>query len=55
MGARPSKPLKVLTNGDPALLYLENIEAAQVFEADLSRIPRNELRTRARRVVAAPA
>jgi hypothetical protein len=28
------------------LLYLENISAATIFDADLTRIPRNELRTR---------
>ena len=46
MEARPSKPRKILATGDASLLYLENMEAAELFGADLSRIPRNEQRTR---------
>lgn len=40
---RPSAPIKL---GDTDLLYLENLEAAERFAADTSRIPRNGLRYR---------
>jgi hypothetical protein len=46
MDRLPAKPKKVIALGDPALLYLENMEAAEQFGVELSRIPRNELRTR---------
>lgn len=42
----PSRPEGELELGDPALLTMENRAAAAHFNADLTRIPRNELRTR---------
>jgi DNA (cytosine-5)-methyltransferase 1 len=54
LDTRPERPKKVLELGDRALLYLENIAAAERFGADLTRIPRNALRRRdAARSVAA--
>jgi DNA (cytosine-5)-methyltransferase 1 len=46
LGLRPGRPTKSLRLGDQELLYLENLAAAERFDADLTRIPRNELRTR---------
>lgn len=42
----PSRATRLVELGDPALLKLENLEAAAHFDADLTRIPRNELRKR---------
>jgi DNA (cytosine-5)-methyltransferase 1 len=52
MGIEPAKPKKAIGLGDPSLLYLENMEAAEQFGVDLSRIPRNELRRRSLDIVA---
>ncbi|MDQ4144699.1 MAG: DNA cytosine methyltransferase [Actinomycetota bacterium] len=46
LALNPPRPERVLDLGDPALLYLENIEAAERFDADPARMPRNELRRR---------
>jgi DNA (cytosine-5)-methyltransferase 1 len=46
LGISPAKPDHEVELGDRGLLYLENLAAAKQFEADLSRIPRNSLRTR---------
>lgn len=46
LGTEPRRPSKTLECGDPALLYLENIPAAAMFDADITRIPRNALRSR---------
>jgi DNA (cytosine-5)-methyltransferase 1 len=42
----PSQAIKTVDLGAPSLLTLENLEAAAHFDADLTRIPRNELRKR---------
>ena len=46
----PSKPSVAVALGDPALLSMENLQAAQRFGADAARMPRNALRLRAGRV-----
>ncbi len=48
MALNPPQPEQTIDLGDPALLYLENLEAAERFGADLDRMPRNALRTRKR-------
>jgi DNA (cytosine-5)-methyltransferase 1 len=42
----PSRPSPAIELGDPWLLVMENLQAAEHFSADLTRIPRNELRSR---------
>lgn len=44
--AKPERPTNAIKLGDPELLYLENVEAAKKFGADMSRIPRNSQRAR---------
>ncbi len=46
LGTAPRHPEQQLALGSPDLLTLENLQAAEFFGADLSRIPRNALRTR---------
>jgi DNA (cytosine-5)-methyltransferase 1 len=46
LGQHARKPRKSIECGDPALLYLENIPAAAMFDADMTRIPHNSQRTR---------
>jgi DNA (cytosine-5)-methyltransferase 1 len=46
LGRTPSRPHGEIELGDPALLTMENRAAAAHFDADLTRIPRNELRIR---------
>jgi DNA (cytosine-5)-methyltransferase 1 len=46
LGQRATRPRKAIELGDPALLYLENVPAAAMFDADMTRIPRNAQRTR---------
>ena len=46
LGVRPNRPTRPIESGSQELLYLENIPAAAMFDADLTRIPRNELRRR---------
>jgi DNA (cytosine-5)-methyltransferase 1 len=53
LGRSLSRPSKSLRLGDQELLYLENISAAARFDADLTRIPRNALRTRSEDVALA--
>lgn len=48
LGAAPRRPTKPIELGEPELLYLENVGAAKMFDADLTRIPRNALRARRR-------
>jgi DNA (cytosine-5)-methyltransferase 1 len=47
------KPRRSMECGDPALLYLENIPAAAMFDADMTRIPRNSQRTHTTKTQAA--
>lgn len=44
----PLPPQQEIELGDPSLLYLENLEAADRFGADRERMPRNALRKRKR-------
>jgi DNA (cytosine-5)-methyltransferase 1 len=46
LAVEPSRPSRIAELGDANLLYLENLSAAKEFGADLTRIPRNGLRTR---------
>lgn len=46
LGLTPARPAKPLELGDPKLLYLENLAAAEIFDADVTRMPRNALRRR---------
>lgn len=46
LGANPNRPSTLTELGSSELLYLENLAAAAMFDADLTRIPRNALRTR---------
>jgi DNA (cytosine-5)-methyltransferase 1 len=46
LGRQARKPRRAIELGDPALLYLENVPAAAMFDADMTRIPRNAQRTR---------
>jgi DNA (cytosine-5)-methyltransferase 1 len=46
LGATPSRPKKVIELIEQELLYLENVPAAAMFNADMTRIPRNSLRER---------
>lgn len=43
----PAKPVDGIALGDSELLVMENLRAAQYFDADAERIPRNGLRIRA--------
>jgi DNA (cytosine-5)-methyltransferase 1 len=52
--AEPKRPAKAIELGDPELLYLENVQAAKKFGADMSRIPRNSQRTRSDDAVLRP-
>jgi DNA (cytosine-5)-methyltransferase 1 len=53
LGVKPLTPSTRLDLGDLSLLYLENVAAAKHFAADVSRIPRNALRTRDHNLVSA--
>ena len=46
LGVVPERPVESIELGDPELLVMENLRAAEYFDADRTRMPRNELRCR---------
>jgi len=46
LDVEPRRPTRAIALGAPDLLTLENLQAAELFGADLTRMPRNALRTR---------
>jgi DNA (cytosine-5)-methyltransferase 1 len=53
LGIAPKAPKTPIPLGDSDLVVLPNLQAAALFDADLERIPRNALRTRAATTVPA--